>query len=675
MAQRPLGPYLIEQRLATGGMAEVFVAKRVGPHGFYKRVALKRILPQFSKDPDFVAMFIDEARLAARLEHPNIVQVFDFGELGGDLFLAMELVDGTNVNRLLRSVSARGESVPLDVALHVVSETADALAYAHKASDEQGKPLAIVHRDVSPANILLTRTGHVKLSDFGIARVAAADHRTDDGHVRGKLGYMSPEQVMGKAMDGRSDVFTLATVLAEMLIAEPLFGTGTDLDVLLRIRDTDLRALDQSPRRIPQDVRTLLRQALAREPRERFSASQFAEQVDQILRRRGAAGGERLARLLLRLELVSNDGTLPTNVTQAAPTPATPAGVAGAGGRPTNLVDTTGVSPQTERLIGELGITSPAIYKVQTRDGATLGPISFPKLVEMITTGKIDADCKIAREEGPFQAAGALPELTRFVNSPALQWRKEETADAVWRGELGAARLLPIVFKLFADRETGVLHLVDAQSGGTRRKKIYFVDGRPEFVASTDHSELLGEWLVTTGMCLKMEVEMALALLPRYGGRLGDALVGLGVLRPVELFRAIAAQVRARFLEAFRWRRGEYFYVRGVRSHEETFPLGLDPIELLRDAAGNAHNEELEAALAPVREQILSLVPVPPIPMDAFRLGDAQQLLLRGVKGDTTFAAILARETAAVGSAKKLDADDVYRAFYLGLSCGLIRAG
>src|SRR5688500_14079747 len=345
-------------------MAEVFVAKRVGPHGFFKRVALKRILPQFSKDPDFVSMFIDEARLAARLEHPNIVQVFDFGELGGDLFLAMELVDGTNVNRLLRSVSARAETVPLEVALHIVSETANALSYAHKASDEEGKSLGIVHRDVSPANVLLTRTGHVKLSDFGIARVAAADHRTDDGHVRGKLGYMSPEQVMGKMMDGRSDIFTLATVLAEMLIAEPLFGTGTDLDVLLRIRDTDLRSLEQSSRRIPQDVRGLLTQALARDPRERFTASQFAESVDQILRRRGGGGGERLARLLLRMELVSNDGTLPTHVTQGAPTPVqqqeaprgpTPTPAAGAehGGRPTNLLDTTGLTPQTERLIGE----------------------------------------------------------------------------------------------------------------------------------------------------------------------------------------------------------------------------------------------------------------------------------------------------------------------------------
>ncbi len=190
--QRPIGPYLIENRLAAGGMAEVYVAKRLGPHGFSKRVALKRILPQFVRDPKFVAMFIDEARLAARLAHPNIVQVFDFGDADGELFLAMELVDGTTVNRLLRAASRARERVPLDIAVHIALQTAHALRYAHAATDEEGRSLGFVHRDVSPANLLLTRDGDVKLTDFGIATVKMRTRRTEDGHIRGKLGYMSP---------------------------------------------------------------------------------------------------------------------------------------------------------------------------------------------------------------------------------------------------------------------------------------------------------------------------------------------------------------------------------------------------------------------------------------------------------------------------------------------------
>ena len=651
MAERPLGPYLIEERLATGGMAEVFVAKRTGPHGFFKRVALKRILPQFARDADFVSMFVDEARLAGRLEHPNVVQVFDFGDIEGELFLAMELVVGTNVNRLLRAVSARNESVPLETALHILSQTAHALAYAHRARDDEGKPLGIVHRDVSPANILLTHTGHVKLSDFGIARMSGKDTRTDDGHVRGKLGYMSPEQVMGKELDGRSDVFTLTTVFAEMLLAEPLFGSGSDLDVLIRIRDADLRVLERSPRRLPQDVMKIIRMGLEPDPKDRPSSSAFADAVDEIVRRRGIVRGpDALARLLLQLDLVRG-----TKADRDA---------LEAGARPTWTLDTTGVNAQTEQL-GDVAQGTPPIYRVRRADRTILGPVSYPRLVQMITCGDVNADTAVSKEGGPFELASVLPELTRFVHSPALQWRPEETSYATRRGVLGAARLLGVVHGIASARETGVLHLFD----NDRRKKIYFVEGRPDFVASTDKNELLGEYLVATGVCLRMEVEMALALLPRYGGHLGDALVGLGILRPVELFRATSAQVRAKYLEAFRWRTGEWAYVPGLRAQEETYPLGHETTELLRDAALEAHPEELEAALSPLREKVLVREQAPPIPLSAFR-APAEWNRLLDVHGDATLGAIVARESFSGG----LDTEEVYRAFYLGLSCEIVRA-
>jgi serine/threonine-protein kinase len=650
--QRPIGPYQIEYRLATGGMAEVFVAKRVGPHGFTKRVALKRILPQYARDPDFVSMFVDEARLAAQLEHPNIVQVFDFGETDGELFLAMELVDGTNVNRLLRSVSQRGETVPFDVALHIASEAAHALGHAHRASDDQGNPIGFVHRDVSPANLLLTRTGHVKLTDFGIARVADQDPRTDDGHVRGKLGYMSPEQVLGKDLDARSDVFTLTTVFAELLLAEPLFGTGSDIDILLRIRDVDLSVLHQSPRQIPQDIFRLITHGLSRDREQRPSAETFADACDEVRRRRGMAhGSDRLAQFLARFELIA---PLPGDDTAREP-----------GARLTSLVDTGDIRAETDQLVQRLGNTSPAIYKVRLSDGQEAGPMSFPRLIQMITSGVIHGGTAVAKEGSGFSQATELPELTRFVTSPALQWKPDDVVGAKRSGDLSEGRLLPVVHELSVERETGVLHLWDGQ----RRKKIYFVDGRPEFVASTDKRELLGEYLVQNGLCLRMEVEMALALLPRYGGRLGDALVGLGVLRPVQLFRAISEQVRGRLLEAFSWRRGQWAFVHGERSHEETFPIGQDPYELLRDAAKQANTEELESALAPVHERIIEPVPNPPAPLLAYRLPETWHRLLAGVSGESTFSAILARETAH----GRADVEDVYRAFFLGMSCELVR--
>ncbi|MGB3051958.1 MAG: serine/threonine-protein kinase [Polyangiales bacterium] len=647
--ERPLlGPYHIERRLAAGGMAEVFVARREGPHGFQKRVALKRILPQFSSDPDFVWMFIDEARLAALLEHPNIVQVFDFGTMGDDLVLVMELVDGSNVSRLLRAAPP-DSPIPWDVALHIAHQTAQALDYAHHAVDENGESLEFVHRDVSPANMLLSRTGHVKLTDFGIATVRSRAPTTEDGQVRGKLGYMSPEQVLGKELSGKSDVFTLSTVLAEMLIGEPLFQGESELNVLLQIRDADLRVLARCERRIPQDIRAVVLRGLQRDPKERPTAGAFSEACAEVMRRRGMGHGpDRVARLLSRLNLIEGDA--PEVHLPDADLP--------------SLIDSDLMHHAGQELIGPQAVTSPTIYRVLLPDGSVMGPMSYPRLIQLLTTGVIDSrSSKISKADGTYIDPSSLPELTRFVTSPGLQWMLEELAQAEKQGQLRAATLLPVFYDIVARQQTGVLHLWQRN----RRKKIYFVDGRPEFVASTDKSELLGEYLVATGRCLRMEIEMALALLPKHGGRLGDALVGLGILRPVELFRAISDQVRGRLMESFRWRRGEWAFVRGARSHEETFPMGLDPYELIRDAANEAHLEEIESVLDPLRERLLERCDDGP-PLQTFRMDHRWVSVLDSVSGDTTLGGILARQ-----SGSGADLEPAYRALYLGLACRLVR--
>ena len=234
-ARTLLGPYELGERLGLGGMAEVFVAYRAGPHGFAKKVALKRILPELAQDPRFVAMFCDEARISAPLCHPNIVQVIDFGESEGELFMAMEFVEGVSLAKLLRYVSGRRERFPIGAALFVAHEVLAGLAFAHNACDENGNPLSIVHRDVSPGNVLIGRAGDVKLADFGIVRSSFVDRRTYPGELKGKVGYMSPEQVMGIEVDPRSDLFTVGIILSEMLIARPLFSGQNEFDILTKI--------------------------------------------------------------------------------------------------------------------------------------------------------------------------------------------------------------------------------------------------------------------------------------------------------------------------------------------------------------------------------------------------------------------------------------------------------
>ena len=689
-SRRKVGPYVIESRLAAGGMAEVFIAQRHGLHGFSKRVALKRILPQYGSDPDFQAMFVDEAHIASSLSHPNIVQVFDFGELDGDLFLAMELVEGSNVNAVLRAASALKTEVPLDVALYIAGETARALAYAHAASDEQGRSLGVVHRDVSPANVLLTKTGHVKLTDFGIATAAIRSRHTETGHVRGKLGYMSPAQVLGRDVDGRSDVFTLATVLAELLIQRPLFGTGPDLDILVRIRDVDLSALHRTGRPLPRDVLNLLENTLVRSRDERPSAAAFADACAEIRRRRGMGHGpEQLSEFLRQLELIRSDtapivrderlldsgaGRRPSSRGARRP-PSAPEMLAMrsvAAARPTGPARSpSDVMPNLARpgafvedAPDALDFVPAEIYRV--RVGAQVeGPMSFARIVQRFVVGEIDPAAQISCEGGPFVRVAESEELARFVASPGLQWQLDELLRAERRGPLGTGALVPVVFELMLERATGVLHLWQDH----RRKKIYFVDGRPDFVASTDPGELLGEHLIASGRLLRMELDMALAMLPRFEGRLGDALVGLGLLRPVELYHAVTTQVRERVLEAFAWRSGEWAWVPGPRSGEDSFPLPDAGFVLLRDAIQRIHPEELEALLSPNWERLVYRRGAPEVALARFELPSSWSRVLDRFEGGATIAAHLARQ-AARGADGLIDA---YRALYLAVACRQIR--
>lgn len=661
-----LGPYELLQRIATGGMAEVYLARRAGPHGFQKVVAVKRILPQLAQDADFVAMFVDEARVCARLAHPNIVQVFDFGEHDGELYMAMEYVDGTTAARLVRAAASRGEEVPLEAAFYIALSVLRGLDYAHNARDDDGKPLDIVHRDVSPGNILIDRSGAVKLTDFGIARAAEIERRTDAGQLKGKLGYMSPEQVVGRELDPRSDLFTVGIALAELVMLRPLFAGPSEIDVLMRIRDADLSVLDRAGSRVPDDIRAVLFRALARDRALRFpTAAAFAESIEELLRRRRLqVGPAKLAAWVEKLGLVQRtddegSGEAATEKTAKLGGVAV-AKVVGSANVPESVRSPKSLSPSSERDV------APAIYTVLMPDESEVGPLSYPRLVELFVTGVIDHRVQMSRESGAYRDASAFPELTRFVSSAALRWDDAVFSSANEAGPIDRVLLPSRMFQIALRRDTGALYFRD---GAQRKKKIYLVEGIPEFVMSSDKRELFGEHLVARGQVLRMEVEMALAMLPRYSGRLGDALCGLGVLRPIELYRAILEQTQDRFIEVFQWRKGEVAFVRGARSHEETFPLGLDPFELvLRSVREHYPPEELDAILQPLEDAIISPVIPLPVRLEAFRFGEAEEEVIRGIKGQTTIGAVLKN------ARKFATREETLRSVFCALSCDILRS-
>lgn len=278
------GQYTLLERIAVGGMAEVWKARMKGVEGFQKTVAIKKILPHLTDSSDFVTMFIDEAKLAAQLNHNNIIHIYDLGKIGDDYFIAMEFVDGKDLRSILNSARAESRPLPLGLALLVGSRLASALDHAHRQKDFEGRPLGLVHRDVSPQNVLISYEGDIKLCDFGIVKAVTKASKTQMGALKGKLQYMSPEQAWGRPVDARSDIFSLGSLLFEMLTGRRLFSGESEMSVLDAVREGRIQAPRDLDPRLPLEVNALVLKALARDPDDRFlTAGEMQREIDGIL--------------------------------------------------------------------------------------------------------------------------------------------------------------------------------------------------------------------------------------------------------------------------------------------------------------------------------------------------------------------------------------------------------
>jgi eukaryotic-like serine/threonine-protein kinase len=270
------GKYALQRKLAEGGMAEVFLAKQTGMEGFEKLVVVKRILPQLCSDDSFVKMFLNEARVAARLNHPNVVQIFDLGKLGDQYFIAMEYVHGEDLRAVIREATDADKRPPIGLVCRIIADMLGGLHYAHTRVGADGKPLGLVHRDVSPQNVLVTYEGSVKLVDFGIAKATRAIDaaQTQAGLLKGKYAYMSPEQARGQPVDARSDVFCVGVLLWELATWQRLFKRPTEMSTLMAVIEEPIRAPHTVEPTLPPELDRLIMKALARKTDDRFASAQ-----------------------------------------------------------------------------------------------------------------------------------------------------------------------------------------------------------------------------------------------------------------------------------------------------------------------------------------------------------------------------------------------------------------
>jgi serine/threonine protein kinase len=280
-----LGSYEVVRKLARGGMAELFLARTVGPEGFEKLVVLKKILPSHAENPKFVRLFLDEAKLAATLDHPHIAHVYDMGKVDGNYFFAMEYVHGQDVRTTMRRTARVNQQFPIDHAVQIARNVAAALHYAHERRRPDGSLLEIVHRDVSPSNILVSYDGAVKLVDFGVAKAATSTVKTRTGTLKGKISYMSPEQAKGAPIDRRSDIFSLGIVLWEMITTQRLFKAENDLATIQQIINSKAQPPSQLRPECPPELERVILRALATEIDSRYqTAEQLQLDLEELAR-------------------------------------------------------------------------------------------------------------------------------------------------------------------------------------------------------------------------------------------------------------------------------------------------------------------------------------------------------------------------------------------------------
>ena len=621
------GRYTLLERLALGGMAEVFRAKISSSHGFEKILVIKRILPHLAADPGFVAMFIDEAKLTAQLTHPKIVQILDFGDVAGQYFTALEFVDGFDALGLLRTAAQRRTRIPPGLAVFIISEILEALDYAHNARDMEGKPMQIVHRDISPSNLFISKRGDVKLGDFGIAHAQRREResRTQAGTLKGKYGYMSPEQVVGRPIDARSDLFAVGVVLTELLTGRRLFSAPADLDVLLKVRDVRLDRLDKYGGDIPPALDRIVRRTLRKDPGERpQSASELHDELADYL----FASGQRIGPNDLREfagSLLDADPETAARLLQSARR--TEAARPGAAPRSAASQPPAPVKPPEKD-------PEPAEPAPASRPRAAQAPeepwpehdqadhSSAPRFTPVSRPGEGPGS---RARTAPSAPGGTKSDVGRFVS--AAPKRPPDSG-----GELSVITPMRLCCDLALANETGLLHFELREV----QKEIFLVGGTPASVSSSEDSERFGEYLVSREVLAPADLELALSMLPHYNGKLGDTLVALGMLRPLDVFRLLSEQVRDRVIDVFAWTEGTFAFHRGVTNPQDSFPLGLDTFEILGAGVVSLPAPVLERRFAPLGELRVVATGRARVEPEAFKIGPTPREVLEMLDGERT---------------------------------------
>jgi serine/threonine protein kinase len=551
---QPFGPFVLERRIAIGGTAEVFYARPRSGMLPAPELVIKRPLSERNEE-QFEALN-REAELHRAVHHDNVVTVFGAGMVGKDPYLAMEYVDGVDLHRLMRLSASENRTLPPALGVYIAHQLALALHAVHSACDTEGVSLHITHGDVSPSNVYLSVKGDVKLGDFGVAHAMRGPSRDPTASVKGKFGYLAPEQLEGDPCDHRSDIFALGVVLGEMLIGGKIFPGQGQLAILLSIREGNIEPLRRAADQFPASLLEVCTKALARDPGDRYAtAGALAEALLPLLsvaeKRDALAEWICWARDVNVFVRQFEHRLRTTSIVSVSPN---------VSARP---VDREQVATSSIRRNNVLIHTE----------------LSFSSLLELAATGHLLLDDEVSVAGEPFRRVESIAELSRYLMPSTTTTTGQLFQPGVpdFTAELSEVPMLNVLARMRMRRESGALFVARTnRRGEPDRKDMHMSAGRLVHVASSDREELLGQYALRLKLIDQNQLDLALGNLRQYGGRLGEALIGLGLAEPTAVFRAIRSQGRDRVASLCAWREGRVHLYRGAEMGHVQFPLNLD---------------------------------------------------------------------------------------------------
>jgi serine/threonine-protein kinase len=585
MAMERFGKYILVDKISSGGMADVLRAKVVGIRGFTKTVAIKRIHPHLLERTRFLRMFTDEAKIASRLVHPNIVQIFDLGEADGLPYIAMEYVPGRDVFRVLQRLGSLDRRCPWRLATKIVADVCTGLQFAHEFRSPDGQPQEIVHRDVSPRNIIITYNGEVKLTDFGVARARDREEHTEHGVIKGKVRYLSPEAAHAKEVDRRSDLFSLGIVFAEMLLMAPLRTGDNEMAMLLDIRkgEFDRKRFDT----ISKPLREVLDRALEVDPDDRYSSAlEFADDLASRYDRESTPMSEAEVATFMH-SLFAED-----------------------------IEKETARDEEVERELGKMVVdTTVPAAATNAQPQAPMGSLRNPLNI--------------------FAGRGAGP-----VAVPAVEVIEERPPLPDREGTLHEVTLCRLLHQLNEAGTTGVIDF----NRDPIKKSIVLENGNPVFATSNVESELFGEHLVANGFLSREQHGETLDFAARKGLRFTEALLALDACTPNILFQQLGGQVRDRILDLFSWITGTFQFFENTPVPDTGLPLNLRTHTLIHEGLQERMPLVVIRRFMEGRSQQKVLRVPGEIPVD-LQLSGRQQRILRNIEdGEITVAELVRRE-------------------------------